>query len=99
MPTDDERAVASKPESAAMEPDDELPVVARMVVEIRSDGTRTIARGALDDRVADQQVAIKIESASPLSLVRQLAGAILKAPSLGARAWRARRRRKALKGG
>jgi len=27
--------------------DDELPVVARLVIEIRSDGTRTVARGGL----------------------------------------------------
>jgi len=28
--------------------DDELPVVARLVIEIRSDGTRTVARGGLE---------------------------------------------------
>lgn len=61
---------------------DELPVVARMVVEIRSDGTRTVARGALDDRVADQKVALEIEAGSLLSLTKSLAKAMLDVPSL-----------------
>ncbi len=61
---------------------DEPPVVARLVVEIRSDGTRTIARGALQDAVAGQEVAIKAEGTTPLSLALALARSMLKTPSL-----------------
>ena len=52
---------------------DELPVVARMVVEIRSGGTRTIARGAVEDLLNDQQVAVEASAGSPLELSRALA--------------------------
>lgn len=58
---------------------DELPVVARLVVEIRSDGTRTIARGAMED-LSGQQVAIEARSSTPWALARELAGALWKLP-------------------
>lgn len=62
---------------------DEPPVVARLVVEIRSDGRRTIARGALEDRLEDQRVGIEIDTGSPLSLALSLARALLQIPQLG----------------
>src|SRR5688572_22497509 len=61
---------------------EEPPVVARLVVEIRSDGTRTIARGALQDATLGQEVAIKAEGTTPLALAASLVRAMLKAPSL-----------------
>ena len=64
---------------------DELPVVARLVVEIRSDGSRTVARGALEDRTSGQQVAIEAEGASPLALSLQLARALVSLPAIAAR--------------
>jgi len=69
------------------EPDDleragEPPVVARFVIEIRSDGTRTIARGAAEDRLQGEQVAIEVRGTSPLQLALSLARAILQLPSL-----------------
>jgi hypothetical protein len=60
----------------------EPPVVARLVVEIRSDGVRTIARGAAEDRLAGERVAIEARGSSPLSLALSLARALLELPAL-----------------
>lgn len=51
-----------------------------MVVEIRSDGTRTVARGALEDRLNGEMVQLKLESGSPLALARDLAESLLRTP-------------------
>jgi hypothetical protein len=98
-PEDDrEREVAERAADSQVAQDgDELPVVARMVVEIRSDGTRTVARGALDDRVSGQQVAMRFDAGSPLSLAKSLAKAILSVPSMARSSVRARLRRRALR--
>ena len=61
---------------------DELPVVARLIVEIRSDGSRTIARGAMEDAASDTRVAIEASGTSPLELALGLAKSILAAPWL-----------------
>lgn len=53
--------------------EDEPPVVARLVVEIRSDGSRTIARGAMEDAITGEKVAIEARGSSPLSLALGLA--------------------------
>jgi hypothetical protein len=58
----------------------ELPVVARMIVEIRSDGTRTLARGAVVDVASGQQVAVEIGAGSPWQLAKSLVGLLLSAP-------------------
>ena len=60
----------------------ELPVVARLVVEIRSDGSRTIARGALEDRTTGQTVAIEARGNSPLELAIALARTMWRMPSM-----------------
>jgi hypothetical protein len=62
--------------------DDLPPIVARLVVEIRSDGSRTIARGALEDRAQGQTVAIEADAGSPLQLVKKLVGSLWQLPSL-----------------
>jgi hypothetical protein len=64
---------------------DEPPVVARLVVEIRSDGSRTIARGALEDVVNGQRTTIEARGESPLQLALALARALTQLPRLGAR--------------
>ena len=64
---------------------DEPPVVARLVVEIRSDGTRTIARGAVDDAQRGERVAIEARGDSPLQLAIALARALTQLPRLTAR--------------
>ena len=69
------------PENEALEGvEDELPVVARMVVEIRSDGTRTVARGAIEDRLGGQTVGVEARADSPLELTRALVKMIASAP-------------------
>jgi hypothetical protein len=62
--------------------DDEPPVVARLVVEIRSDGSRTIARGALEDVQQGERVAVEARGSSPLSLAMGLMRSILSTPML-----------------
>jgi hypothetical protein len=60
----------------------EPPVVARLVIEIRSDGKRTIARGAMEDAVLGQKVAVEAEGTTPLALAWSLAKSLTRLPSL-----------------
>ena len=79
---EDVNVLPTHPDDAEIaSPDDLPPVVARMVIEIRSDGTKTIARGALEDRVSGQTVAIEADAATPWALSRKLAGSLLSLPS------------------
>lgn len=64
---------------------DEPPVVARFVVEIRSDGTRTIARGALEDAQHGHRVAIEARGDTPLQLALALARSLTQLPRFSAR--------------
>jgi hypothetical protein len=59
----------------------EPPVVARLVVEIRSDGSRTIARGAMEDVATGHKVAVEARGDSPLQLAFALARSIVRGPS------------------
>jgi hypothetical protein len=68
--------------AAPGEPEDEPPVVARLVVEIRSDGRRTIARGALEDVQQGERVAVEARGSTPLSLAMGLMRSILATPML-----------------
>ncbi len=61
--------------------DSEPPVVARLVIEIRSDGRRTIARGAMEDVASGQKVAIEANGDSPFQLALALAKSIVKGPA------------------
>jgi hypothetical protein len=65
-------------EAAAPEP----PLAARLVVEIRTDGTRTVARGAVEDAILGERIAIKVEGATPLELALALAKAFFEVPFL-----------------
>jgi hypothetical protein len=67
-------------EQAELDGAEDLPVVARMVIEIRSDGSRTIARGAVEDLINDQRVAVDARADSPLELSRALMQMLLSAP-------------------
>jgi hypothetical protein len=80
MNDDDKPAVVPRTE---IETRAEPPVVARLVVEIRSDGTRTIARGALQDAALGQEVAVEAEGTTPLALAIALVKSMIKAPFLG----------------
>ena len=72
-----------KPELVTKAPgelQEEPPVVARLVVEIRSDGSRTIARGALEDAQHGEKVAIEAHGDSPLQLAIALARSLTQLP-------------------
>lgn len=58
------------------------PIVARMVVEIRSDGSRTVARGALEDLQSGERVSLQADAATPMALAAQLSKALVQMPSL-----------------
>lgn len=71
--------------------DEDLPVVSRIVIEVRSDGTRTIARGAAED--PGGKVALEVRADSPVELVTALAKLLLQVPALTTRSFRAGRKR------
>lgn len=71
-PLGDSEALQSQP--------DEPPVVARLMVEIRSDGTRTIARGAIQDQLSGEQVSLVAQGNSPLELAGQLLKSLMTTP-------------------
>lgn len=70
---------------AELERADEPPVVARLVVEIRSDGSRTIARGAVEDTATGQRTTIEARGDSPIQLAIALARSLTQLPRLTAR--------------
>ena len=63
----------------------EPPVVARLVVEIRSDGSRTMARGAIEDVATGQRVMIDAQGTSPIQLAFALMKSITQIPKLSAK--------------
>jgi hypothetical protein len=68
---------ASASHDRALSGDEDLPVVARLVVEIRSDGRRTVARGAIEDVNSGAKTAVR--------LAVDLARAIARLPRMAAR--------------
>ena len=78
-----------KPELLPRGPDGELasepPVVARLIVEIRSDGSRTIARGAIEDVASGQRTAIEARGDSPMQLALALARSLRQLPGMALR--------------
>jgi hypothetical protein len=85
--------LAQQREKAVVPDPGELPVVARLMVEIRSDGSTTVARGAMEDLASGQKVAVEATGSSPLSLALSLAKSIAGAPFLARQAFRALMRR------
>lgn len=73
--------VSTPPETLPVR-EPELPVVARIIVEVRSDGLRTVARGAMEDAASQTRVAIEASGATPLELATALAKSIFAAPWL-----------------
>jgi hypothetical protein len=67
--------------SKELEKKPELPVVARLVVEIRSDGRHTIARGMAQDATGER-VQVEAEGSTPLQLALALVKALREVPSL-----------------
>ena len=60
---------------------EEPPVVAQLMIEIRSDGSRTIARGALNDLRNNETAQVHAEGRTPHELMMSLAGSLLSLPS------------------
>lgn len=89
-PDDDEPAeiapADARREVSPADPDADLPVVARLVVEVRSDGKRTVARGGIEDLATGQRVTIDARGDSPAQLALALARSLFKVPRLAARA-------------
>jgi len=59
----------------------EPPVVAQLMIEIRSDGSHTIARGALHDLRSQESAHVHAEGQSPAQLIASLLGSLLSLPS------------------
>ncbi len=87
MPADEPKpdVLPAMPPRGEVQRSDEPPVVARMVIEIRSDGSRTIARGALEDVSTGQRAAIEAQGTSPLQLAFALARSLGTLPRLTAK--------------
>ena len=66
------------PLTAVQEP----PVVARLVIEIRSDGSRTIARGVAEDLERGERVSLEASGATPLGLALSLLGQLNQLPAI-----------------
>jgi len=60
----------------------EPPVIARLVIEIRSDGSHTIARGLAEDLARGERVKIEAEGATPLLLALSLIKSLSQIPAL-----------------
>jgi hypothetical protein len=71
-----------KPEQAVRQAVAEPPVVARLVIEIRSDGSRTIARGLAEDVALGEKVELRAEGSTPLLLVLSLLKSLRDVPAL-----------------
>jgi hypothetical protein len=59
--------------------DEDLPVVSRLMIEIRSDGSRTVVRGRMEDHSGDEPQAVQMEAraATPVELVKTLTRALV----------------------
>lgn len=79
---DEPKTELAEAKTTAVAEKGELPVVARLVVEIRSDGTRTVARGALEDSLQGVKVGIEAEGTTPVDLAAKLAKSMFKLPVL-----------------
>ena len=89
------RAALGKRPADNPAPAEEPPVVAQLMIEIRSDGSRTIARGALNDVRSGESAQLRAEGKTPAELMVSLASALIELPSsLISQAWRGPSRRK-----
>jgi hypothetical protein len=75
-----DKPVAPAPSRDVPVAHEELPVVARLIVEVRSDGSRTVARGAMEDAASGTRAAIEAVGSTPLELALTLAKSIMSAP-------------------
>jgi hypothetical protein len=59
----------------------EPPVVAQLMIEIRSDGSHTIARGALHDLRSNESAHVHAEGKTPAALIASLLQSLLSLPA------------------
>ena len=71
-----------KKPGAPLEARPEPPVVARLIVEIRSDGTRTVARGLAEDVARGERIQVEAEGNNPLQLALSLLKLLKDVPAL-----------------
>jgi hypothetical protein len=68
--TDPDRKDGLAPrESFEVTGDTELPIVARLIVEVRSDGRRTVARGLIEDTTTGRRTQLAASGANPVALL------------------------------
>jgi hypothetical protein len=60
---------------------EEPPVVAQLMIEIRSDGSKTIARGALNDLRTGESASVVAEGRTPTELALSLAASLVSLPA------------------
>lgn len=73
-------ALSKRNQSQLSHPADEPPVVAQLMIEIRADGSRTIARGALNDLRTGESAQVHAEGRTPADLMISLASSLLALP-------------------
>src|SRR5437868_6335487 len=89
MPDRSDNPLAPRAEAPLAPADEALPVVARLVVEVRSDGSRTLARGVLEDVVTGQRTQVAARGDTPAALIASLMRTAVGATALLRRAARA----------
>jgi hypothetical protein len=73
---------ANKAEQGALnEREQEPPIVAQLMIEIRSDGSHTIARGALHDLRSQESAHVHAEGKTPAQLIASLLSSLLSLPA------------------
>jgi len=75
------RSGLAQHDPADMQAASDPPVVAQLMIEIRSDGSRTVARGALNDLRSGESAQLRAEGNSPSELMLSLASSLLNLPS------------------
>jgi hypothetical protein len=76
------RAPDASAEKEALETPTDPPIVARLIVEIRSDGVTTVARGGLEDVRNGERAALEARGTTPVQLAASLARTLLTLPLL-----------------
>lgn len=73
-------ALTKRPAGDLAPGEQEPPVVAQLMIEIRSDGSRTIARGALNDLRTNESAHVHAEGRTPADLMLSLASSLMALP-------------------
>ena len=87
--SEDDKIIDSGGAPVATADSEEPAVVARLMVEIRSDGSHTIARGAMEDLLSGEKVAIEARGSTPVALALGLAKSMMRGRAFARSAARA----------